>query len=165
MKNKIFYNTIAVIMDHKVHLSQNSVNEKNTDQLSKSNLQDEYTTLQEKYDNLQEKYDKLFEDYNILSENYSENIIIQSMNDMKNKYENLIKSSVSIYKYQILQEKFTRLIRGFSGCSVLIDHTIKVLKESKNTHFTDKKNLISKAELELITIKEILEDSIILNTE
>lgn len=165
MKNKIFYNTIAAVMDNKVHLFQNSINEKNADELSKSTLQEKYDGLQEKYDNLQHEYTTLQEKYDSLQENYSENIIIQSMNDMKIKYENLIKSSVSIYKYQILQEKFTRLIRGFSGCSVLIDHTIKVLKESKNTNFTDKKNLISKAELELITIKEILEDSIILNTE
>jgi predicted nuclease with TOPRIM domain len=129
------------------------------------NLQHEYTKLQEKYDSLQEKYDSLQEKYDSLQENYSENMIIQSMNDMKIKYEHMIKSSVSIYKYQILEEKFTRLIRCFSGCSVLIDHTIKVLKESKNINFIDKKNLISKAELELITIKEILEDSIILNTE
>ena len=157
------------------NLFQNSISEnkeKDDQILTECTLQEKYDslqtnfdTLQEKYDTLQEKYDNLFNDYNILSENYSENVIIQSMNDMKIKYDNVIKSSVSLYKYQILQEKFTRLIRGFSGCSVLIDHTIKVLKESKNSTFVDKKNLISKAELELITIKEILEDSIILNTE
>ena len=156
------------------NLFQNSIseNKEKDDQILTDNidyneytLQEKYDNLQEKYDNLQEKYNNLFNDYNILSENYSENVIIQSMNDMKIKYDNVIKSSVSLYKYQILQEKFTRLIRGFSGCSVLIDHTIKVLKESKNSTFVDKKNLISKAELELITIKEILEDSIILNTE
>lgn len=123
-----------------------------------TNLQETHEDLQEKYDNLNEKYEKLLHDY-------SENVIIQSMNDMKHKYDTLIKSSVSLYKHQILQDKFTNLIRSFSGCSVLIDHTIKVLKQSKNVHLLDKKNLISKAELELVTIKEILEDSIIFNSE
>jgi hypothetical protein len=165
MNNNLFENSVSV--SEKQNIDELSINKEGECTLEENynNLQDKYDNLQDKYDNLQDKYDKLFEDYNILSENYSENIIIQSMNDMKIKYETLIKSSVSLYKHQLLQEKFTRLIRGFSGCSVLIDHTIKVLKESKNTTFIDKKNLISKAELELITIKEILEDSIILNTE
>lgn len=125
----------------------------------------EIEIIQEDYDKLQEEYNKLQQEYDKLLNDYSENIIIQSMNDMKQKYDTLLRSTVSLYKHQILQDKFTNLIRSFSGCSVLIDHAIKVLKQTKNANLLDKKNLISKAELELITIKEILEDSIIFNTE
>jgi predicted nuclease with TOPRIM domain len=130
-----------------------------------NNLQESFDNLQENFDNLKQSYDNLQEKYDKLLNDYSENVIIQSMNDMKQKYDTLIKTSVSLYKHQILQDKFTNLIRSFSGCSVLIDHTVKVLKQTKNVHLLDKKNLISKAELELITIKEILEDSIIFNSE
>lgn len=128
-------------------------------------LQDNYDKLQEEYVKLKENNYKLQEEYDKLLNDYSENVIIQSMNDMKQKYDTLLRSTVSLYKYQILQDKFTHLIRSFSGCSVLIDHTIKVLKQTKNASLLDKKNLTSKAELELITIKEILEDSILFNTE
>lgn len=127
-------------------------------------LSDDYQALSEKFQKLSEDHRRLSEDHQELLTNYSENMIIQSMNDMKAKYDLLMKSSVSSHRYNLLQEKFTRLIKGFSGCSVLIEHTIKVLKEAKNVNIIDKKNLISKAELELITIKEILEDSIIINT-
>lgn len=140
------------------NLSSKDSNEIDILQEDNDKLQQDNYKLQKDYDKLQEEYDKLLNDY-------SENVIIQSMNDMKQKYDTLLRSTVSLYKHQILQDKFTNLIRSFSGCSVLIDHTIKVLKQSKNANLLDKKNLISKAELELITIKEILEDSIIFNTE
>lgn len=129
------------------------------------NIKKDYIKLQEDYVKLQEDYVKLQEEYDKLLNDYSENVIIQSMNDMKQKYDTLLRSTVSLYKHQILQDKFTNLIRSFSGCSVLIDHTTKVLKQSKTSTLLDKKNLISKAEFELMTIKEILEDSIIFNTE
>ncbi len=125
----------------------------------------EINSIHEEHNKLQEEYDKLHEEHAKLLNDYSENIIIQSMNDMKQKYDTLLRSSVSLYKHQILQDKFTNLIRSFSGCSVLIEHTIKVLKQTKNSNLLDKKNLISKAELELVIIKEILEDSILFNTE
>ena len=140
------------------NLSSKDCNEIDFIQEDNDQLQQDNYKLQKEYDKLQEEYDKLLNDY-------SENVIIQSMNDMKQKYDTLLRSTVSLYKHQILQDKFTNLIRSFSGCSVLIDHTIKVLKQTKNANLLDKKNLISKAELELITIKEILEDSIIFNTE
>lgn len=140
------------------NLSSKDCNEIDFIQEDNDQLQQDNYKLQKDYDKLQEEYDKLLNDY-------SENVIIQSMNDMKQKYDTLLRSTVSLYKHQILQDKFTNLIRSFSGCSVLIDHTIKVLKQTKNANLLDKKNLISKAELELITIKEILEDSIIFNTE
>lgn len=140
------------------NLSSKDSNEIDILQEDNDQLQQDNYKLQKDYDKLQEEYDKLLNDY-------SENVIIQSMNDMKQKYDTLLRSTVSLYKHQILQDKFTNLIRSFSGCSVLIDHTIKVLKQTKNANLLDKKNLISKAELELITIKEILEDSIIFNTE
>lgn len=140
------------------NLSSKDSNDIDILQEDNDQLQQDNYKLQKDYDKLQEEYDKLLNDY-------SENVIIQSMNDMKQKYDTLLRSTVSLYKHQILQDKFTNLIRSFSGCSVLIDHTIKVLKQTKNANLLDKKNLISKAELELITIKEILEDSIIFNTE
>lgn len=148
----------------------NNLLSKDSDEIK--SIQEDYAKLQDNYDKLQEEYVKLKEnnyklqeEYDKLLNDYSENVIIQSMNDMKQKYDTLLRSTVSLYKYQILQDKFTHLIRSFSGCSVLIDHTIKVLKQTKNASLLDKKNLTSKAELELITIKEILEDSILFNTE
>jgi hypothetical protein len=141
----------------------NNLSLKNYNEIN--SIHEEHAKLQEEHAKLHEEHAKLHEEHAKLLNDYSENIIIQSMNDMKQKYDTLLRSSVSLYKHQILQDKFTNLIRSFSGCSVLIEHTIKVLKQTKNSNLLDKKNLISKAELELVIIKEILEDSILFNTE
>lgn len=118
----------------------------------KQTLKQENIILREKLDKLQCKYD-------LLEIEYSENMIIQSMNEMKQRYDTMIKSTVPLYKYKLLTEKHNELIKNYSGCNVLLEHVLKILKSIENNVICDK-NALFKAELELLTIKDILEGSI-----
>ena len=119
--------------------------------------------LQKQVVSKNDQYDCLEEEFLSLQNNYSENIIIQSMNEMKTRYDTMIKMTVPIHKYKSLNEKYEKLVKNYSGCSVLIEHIIKLMRsiEREIPYLrTDKKNILLKAELELMTVKEILGDSI-----
>ena len=116
-------------------------------------MRNEHILLQKEYDSLQKEYDSL-------QTNYSENIIIQSMQEMKERYDKMVKSTVPIHKYDILYEKYKKLVKNFSGCTIILEYVIKTLKQLNRTLFTESKNVLFKAELQLEMIKEILEDSI-----
>ena len=115
--------------------------------------------LKQEYNCLEEEYKCLDETYNCLKKEYSENIIIESMNEMKKRYDTIVKTTVPSYKFTLLNNKYNKLVKNFTGCSVLIDHIIKLINKVEND-IMNRKNILCKAELELITIKEILEDSI-----
>lgn len=135
----------------------------NTDINIDYELNEKYNKLENDYNKLENDYNKLKSDYDILKNEYSENIIIQSMNDMKVKYDTLLKNTVPLFKFHLINEKYKVLVKSFTGCSILIDHIIKLLKRIDNTNVFDRKNIIYKTELELVTVKEILEDSICFN--
>jgi hypothetical protein len=116
----------------------------------------ENESLEEKYNVLLDEHNKLVEEYEKLSHEFNENVIIQSMNDMRDKYNNMIKNTVPLYKYQLISEKYKNLHRTSIGCAVLIDHIIKLLRQSETNR--DYKSIILKSEIELITLKDILED-------
>jgi len=123
-------------------------------------MRNEHILLQKEYDSLQKEYDSLQKEYDSLQTNYSENIIIQSMQEMKERYDKMVKSTVPIHKYDILYEKYKKLVKNFSGCTIILEYVIKTLKQLNRTLFTESKNVLFKAELQLEMIKEILEDSI-----
>jgi hypothetical protein len=81
------------------------------------------------------------------------------MNEMKTRYDIMIKTTVPTYKFTLLNEKYNKLVKNYSGCSVLVDYIIKLIQKSERD-IVNRKDILLKAELELITIKEILEDSI-----
>lgn len=152
--------------------SENQLNENlNTDEsdITESNLMEEINLLKKenyeltnKLKLLNEQYKYLEDELDDLQNEYSENIIIQSMNEMKIRYDNMIKTTVPVYKYNVLNEKYEKLVKNFAGCSVLIDHIVKLLRsiENETTLRNERKNILLKAELELITVKDILEDSL-----
>ena len=81
----------------------------------------EYENLKTQYENLMADYDILKRDYqNLQSEHgklkteFSENIIIQSMNEMKERYERLVQSSVPNHKYNLLYERYTKIVKYFT---------------------------------------------------
>lgn len=119
-------------------------------------LQKQNIELQKELSILNEKYNCLEEEFIKLKGEYSENTIIQSMNEMKSRYDIMIKTTVPSYKYKLLDEKYNNLVKNFVGCSVLIDYIIKLLKKSERD-IMNRKDILLKAELELITVKEILE--------
>lgn len=113
----------------------------------------------DKYQILLSKYNELLEKYNQLEHDYSENTIVESMNDMKRKYEQLVANTVPAYKYNLLNEKFERVSHTVHGSDVLIDYIIKGLKKTETMGAIDRTNSLYKIQLELIILKEILQDS------
>ena len=105
---------------------------------------------------LKERYNCLEKEYVKLKGEYSENVIIQSMNEMKTRYDTMLKTTVPVYKYKLLEEKYDRLVKKYFGCSVLIEYIIKLIERSESD-IVNRKDILLKVELELTTIKEILE--------
>ena len=122
-------------------------------------LKRENEKLQKSLNSLKEQYNCLETEFVNLQTEYSENIIIQSMNEMKTRYDIMIKTTVPSYKFTLLNEKYNKLVKNYSGCSVLVYYIIKLIQKSERD-IVNRKDILLKAELELITIKEILEDSI-----
>lgn len=142
-------------MNEKQELSE--LRQKN-DELQKTNSRlQELQELQDSLDKLNERYNCLEEEYVKLKGEYSENIIIQSMNEMKTRYDIMMKTTVPSYKFTLLNEKYNNLVKNRIGCSVLIDYIIKLIQKSEND-VVNRRDIILKAELELITVKEILEN-------
>jgi predicted nucleic acid-binding Zn-ribbon protein len=135
------------------------------DLLSKyTNLQNEFEEFKKDYKNisvekseLQNEYEELKIEYDNLKTEYSENVIIQSMNDMKLRYERLIESTVPNYKYTILLEKYNHVIKYLTAATVLLDHINKNIKTINKSYIQDK--LLKQIEMEIYTTKSILEDS------
>jgi len=144
-------------MDNTQHIELQRENEELKMQLAQ--LRREHTELKIEHEELKIEHEELKIEHEDLQLNYSENIIVQSMNDMKEKYEQLQKNTIPLFKYQLLNEKYKTFVKNFSGCIVLTEHVIKVLRqiEDNNNNSHTRKNLVYKAEIELMTLKDILE--------
>jgi len=124
-------------------------------------LKTEYATLKTEYATLKTEHATLKTEYATLKNEYSENVIIQSMDDMKQRYDRLMQSTVPKHKYTLVYDKYSRMVKYFSGCSVLIDHILKSVKKLNRTLYNqDTKHIINGIEMELITTRDILEESI-----
>jgi len=120
----------------------------------------DFEQLQKMYDDLKKEYIDLKKEHNDLKKEYSENFIIQSMDDMKKKYDRLMKSSVPIHKYNLLNEKHTNIIKKTSACVILIENISKLIRGLYNlTYNLDDKRKMNRIETELIIIKELLEEN------
>lgn len=116
--------------------------------------------LYQQFIELENKYTELSKQHLDLLEEYKENVIIQSMNDMKERYERLLKYSVTKTKYEMLSDKYVKLLKKCSGCTVILDHTTDLLYKVDKGHSVDIKNSLTKIEYDLSLVKDILEDSI-----
>jgi len=116
--------------------------------------------LYQQFIELENKYTELSKQHSYLLEEYKENVIIQSMNDMKERYERLLKHSVTKTKYDILHDKYLKLLKKCSGCTVILDHTTDLLYKVDKGHSVDTKNCLPKIEYDLSLVKDILDDSI-----
>ena len=137
-------------------------------QQHENNLASSYGSLHEKYSTLKADHAKLKADHETLKTEhatlkteYSENVIIQSMNDMKQRYDRLMQSTVPKHKYTLVYDKYSRMVKYFSACSILIEHILKTITKLNRTLYNqDTKHIINKIESELITTRDILEESI-----
>jgi hypothetical protein len=123
------------------------------------NLQIEYTTLKLDRDEIKRKYDALVLEHDTLKNDYSENIIIESMNDMKDKYERLLQTTVPNHKYNLLYDKYVRMVKYITTTSVLIDHICKQFRQlERSVYSIDAKQIVHKIDSELSISKDVLED-------
>lgn len=111
-------------------------------------------------DSLKNDLEQLQKMYNELKKEYSENFIIQSMDDMKKRYDRLLQTSVPNHKYSLLNEKYTQMIKKVSACVFLIENVSKVTRGLHDLayNFADKQKMV-RLETELIIIKELLEEN------
>ena len=114
--------------------------------------------LELKLQNLQKEKDELERKYKKLQFDYSENTIIQSMNDMKKRYDNLILNTVSKYKYDLIAKKSNDQSKKICTTVVLTNHILKRLKILEQYINEGVEMDLYRIEFELLTIKEILED-------
>lgn len=163
------YNRYIILHDNNMKLNEEFEGIKDTyknlqtsyEQLNKTydELNNSYDELNSSYHEVKDSYEELKSSYNELNESYKENTIIQSMNDMKRKYDNLVLNSVPSYKYKLLTTKYEELLKVSTSADVIINHAVKLLKTLENNSSYDS-NTVYKIELELIILKEIIDDVI-----
>lgn len=108
-------------------------------------------TLKKEKDDLESKYKRLQNDY-------SENTIIQSMNEMKERYDKLMLETVPKYRYEILLKKYNSHLKKINAVNVLLHHVIKRLKVIEQNALDGYEMDVYRIEFELLSIREILED-------
>jgi predicted nucleic acid-binding Zn-ribbon protein len=108
---------------------------------------------------LKRDYENLLVEFNKMKLEYSENTIIQSMNDMKDRYNELVNNTVSLYKYKTLETKYNNLYKGCYSSLAILSHIKKLLGKIEKRYIYDPTKSIDRANNDLDTILEILEDS------
>jgi seryl-tRNA synthetase len=155
--------------EHAIELNErhSELNERHSElnerhsELSKrySELSERHSELSERHSELSERHSELSEKYIQLENEYSENTIIQSMNDMKMKYDELVESTVSTYKYNILDKKYKKLTRIITCGSVLLEFNIKTLKRmDNNMYYQNTNSNFHKIQTNLITLKTLMDE-------
>lgn len=121
--------------------------------------------MKKTYDALIIEYEELLSKYNDLKYDYQENTIVQSMNDMKKRYERLLETTVSLEEYKKLEAVKKSAERKLIATSVLTEKIIDSLKkfeqEIVQTYTNDNDILahyqLYKIQLHMMFLKEILE--------
>jgi len=109
-------------------------------------------------DKLEKEKNELDTKYKKLQHDYSENIIIQSMNDMKRRYEDMLVNTVSKYKYESAIKKINNYFKKICTTSVLLNHVMKRIKTMEQ-HTSDAGEMnLYRIDFELLTILEILQE-------
>jgi 3-polyprenyl-4-hydroxybenzoate decarboxylase len=106
---------------------------------------------------LVETYKQLRIEHKKLLEDYSENTIIQSMNEMKERYEELVSNTISLYTHNDLKDKFTSLSKYTIHACVVLEQALKSLDRlttsSNNVH-------MYKIEVMLKNLKNLLDNNV-----
>lgn len=126
-----------------------------------SKLEDEYEILTSENDKLKDNYDKLKDEYDKLKYEYSENVIIESMKDMKDRYDRLLQTTIPQHRYEILNERYNKIVKYFTTCVVLLEHINKSVHNfDRYVYTSETKQYLNRISNELNITKSILEDCI-----
>ncbi len=117
-----------------------------------------YTKTEDKYNLLMTEYAILKEQYDKLKTETSENTVIQSMNDMKEQYDRVIQTTVPIYRFKMVEERYNLLTRTCEAAVVVLEHSIS--KISKINRLNHDEKLLRKSEMEMIIVKDLICDAV-----
>jgi hypothetical protein len=120
-------------------------------------INDKQLDMEEKYVFMYDKYIKLYNKYKKLNKEFSENTIIQSMNDMKERYEQLERESISLYMYEELEKKYNKQNKVINAVLTILENTSNRLRKLDNVLLIDKQKELYRCEIELVIISELLE--------
>jgi hypothetical protein len=117
-------------------------------------LVEDHKTLEEDYTILEQAHKTLEQAHKTLEEEFKENSIIESMNEMKERYDAMIMNTISLNRYKHLEAKYNQQSHKCIAVSVFLDHILKTLKTmdvtATNTQYC-------KIQLEIMIAKELLE--------
>jgi len=120
-------------------------------------LNDNGMDTEEKYVYVLNKHIKLIKKYRELCINYSENTIIQSMHDMKERYEELQRETVSLFRYNQLEKDYKHQNKVINAVLVILEKTSNRLRDIE---LLDKDKEIYRCEIELLIITDLLQEII-----
>lgn len=112
----------------------------------------EYLSLHRDYQDLKDDYSILYEKYQKLLKETSENTVLQSMNDMKLQYQDLLRNTVPKEKYEELLKDYSKIYSSLQGLNLLITNLGKHINSSSTLLYT-----------RFRILKEIIQDTIISN--
>ena len=109
----------------------------------------------------------LREEHEKLKFEYSENTIVQSMNAMKEQYEELIVTTVAKFKYDLVNEKFQTLNKILTTCSVILQHATNNIQNITERFLYNGQNKLElqKIGFQLCMLSEILVEHEAYNNE
>lgn len=134
------------------------VNEQSINEIEKLQLQNQ--NLLRELEDIKHENENLILELEGLKHEYSENTVIQSMNDMKERYNELIRTTVSIYKYRELETKYFKLYRCIYSMLSLIHHVQKLINDIDSKLLYDRQNTLNRTKNDLLTMQDIIEDVI-----
>lgn len=121
---------------------------------------EKYNCLLDLYNEQNIKYEKLMIDYEKLNNEFKENTIIESMNNMKIQYDELIKTTVSKYTYDLVYKKLHRLKQKNTALIILLEYIEKKIENlyNKFLYGSQRRVEIQQIKSQLSTLSEILND-------
>lgn len=135
-------------------------------------LKREHTALKREHAELKREHATLKQEHAILNQEYAENTIILSMNDMRDRYnelesnykilkeenERLEGETVSLHLYKIQNEKYKGLHSKAWASIILLDYIVNATKQYHNYFMYEGEVDIINLQKQLVVIKELLSD-------
>jgi phage-related minor tail protein len=114
--------------------------------------------LAEKLQELTIQHEELLNRYNELQHEYSENTIIQSMHDMKERYERLVDTTVPNYKYELVEAENTKMRNHIIATRVNIEYILKLAGQLELKMLSSERHDLYKIQVHLTSISEMLDE-------
>ena len=106
-----------------------------------------YRLLKKEYEKVCQQVDELKNELVVLQQEYCENTVIESMNDMRDRYQELLQTSVSKDRYNSLLSQKAKYVDHIKAIQILLNNVSKHIEPTQYT-----------AHLRIKLIMEIIDD-------